>query len=299
MRPAHAIPSACRYSVLLVVAVIAGCGSQDPASPPASTMTTRGARPAVIGRTRAYPACGTSTTATQSAELCGLSFSVNERDLTASPREDSFAEMLALELGGSLLAEQSDYERVACELPRLKSLAPWVFAQEPNGRYRYAFRFAGAGLGLMLRVDDETWNSLESGGDPSWMCLTERLRATVERYEGAITGRWVFVAFEPILNTLDVLPLYTALQGVEEAYPDSWAGGYDEIRVYRDEGERHHYVVGRGVGDCPAGCAFHHFHFIAEREGAVTLAHRWSAGDGPPPEWILEVYPSYDEEDAD
>lgn len=158
-------------------------------------------------------------------------------DYGDSPRDDAEAELLALELGGGLLATDDDYERIRRDLSLIRVAQPQVT------QVRATLVFEPSEL--LVEVD----NPFDAFDE-----LNRFYQAEV-RMDAILNDLgFVLVVFPGRLNIPLIAREYAALPGVRSAEANGFAGESTQVMVQPENSDAWRYVFIQGLGDCPSGC---------------------------------------------
>lgn len=193
-------------------------------------------------------------------------------DVSATPRADADAEIVALEASGQFIAPEDLFQRVAAELTGLRhsQLAPDGVSA------------TGCGNGLIVSFDETTMQEVRAGGYRDWDALNENLKVASLRTFTIIDA--AALQFEGRYNLQRVTQEYSALRGVERVEHDSYIGASRDLCLAIRERE-HYYIGWRGEGDCPSGCIASEYRgYVFDASGNLGFLGFWD-GSGNAPAW--------------
>lgn len=184
------------------------------------------------------------------------------RELAASPRENTDAELLALEGSGALVAPTAVYERVVRDLATIRRVWPEV------SDIRVA-PLAAPGS-LLLAFDDVGFAMVTAGTYHGWDCANayydvspDWFRSEVQKLAGVETPHR--------LAPKQLAAVYSSLPHITGVHLNARMGGSSTIQLVID-GDFYRYTFDRGSGDCPAGCIDHEYtRFVSDGEGDVRV----------------------------
>lgn len=198
---------------------------------------------------------------------------VDADEISATPRDDVEAEVVALACSEGVVADQAKYELVSADLDAIRSLDP---AMAAITHYDVPL-FENPRL-LVLAESIDIARDVQRGLYAPIRCLNEALGGEVG--DGGLQGAddWFDVAFTGILDTTVLAELYSEVDGIRSAVGDALGGDGSRISVHVDGATREYLFDQRG-GDCPAGCTTSHlWWWRVDGDGAPMLVADW--GDG-------------------
>lgn len=208
----------------------------------------------------------------------GVDLSATVVEMAATPREDSLAELLALQLGTTAVAEESMYQRTRRDLDSIRGIAGDVRGRSPE-------------TGIVVSLVDASQLARLEGEVPAWGCRNDRYRYSAWTPE--LHPDRVYLSTNALLDTAPIAREYASIPGVESAEPSSSIG--DGPRACATVvGEDAHYLFDGAGGDCPSGCnEFQVRHFQVSAIGVADLVEEWEwtgleRGRFDPPAWVFE-----------
>ena len=208
-----------------------------------------------------------------------------------TPREDGEAELIALCLSGDLIAPESLYEKVKCELLAIRS----IFGDDFEVLNRIEFRPPWVAGCLIVGFNDTTAEMVLEGEYHAWDELNEKYRLT-EIDTDLID--WLNVAvlyFQGRLHPCRLAELYDTLPGVVGAGANAWGGDCPNIYARQTE-DCITYLFRDAWEDCPCGCIYNEFWYFAFENDQPVLIGHWASNDDPePPDWWDEAKKNWEE----
>ncbi len=283
-----------RWSVLLVL--LLGCGDDAPSGEPAAPIA-RSESPALGPQTPdteapeedgegqptgvAEEEDGESPEDETRPEIAGCASHGTPEELSATPREDAEAELLALELSDGLVADQAIYDRVLRDLARIRSTHEDVASVTRPGDRR------GSGRNLLVSAEERIARRIRAGRFGSdWRCLNEHYELERSRVMMIGDSGFISLTFAGRYDLGRVAEDYRALPGVESAGPDMALDGPD-ICIGED-GDSYQYVFDDASGDCMSGCIDHVYtYFRVSPDGSIRRVGSWERGSRRRrPDWV-------------
>jgi hypothetical protein len=128
----------------------------------------------------------------------------------------------------------------------------------------------------------------EALGVPAMDAITQRFGGGYEltcQNRGASLGPYVVVSFPRLLHVPSLARLYRAATGVTSAEDNRVIlGGVMPVGV-KKEGAQWRVTLGRGSGDCPAGCIVREYHhFLVAPDFTIQSLGTEQQGETPAPE---------------
>lgn len=170
--------------------------------------------------------------------------SIHSMPVDNTPRAFRTAELLAQEASGQFIAPESVYQRVAAELPALRSRVPVHAGVKPTP----------CSLGVLVQADDVAAERINRGEHVAWNELVELLNPTVEVNNGSYA-----LSFDDVYQEANIVEEFFALDGILDALPDHVIGDGDDVCL-AIRGDKHFYIFDHGEGDCTAGCITHNYY---------------------------------------
>jgi len=194
-------------------------------------------------------------------------------DTSVTPRASPEAEILALEASGRFIAPQDLYERVAHELPVLRSL--W-----PDLTQAQAISCASQ---LIIGFTDAGAQQAESGQYTAW----DDYNATLRAYDLISHGTFWTVRFDGVYNPATVAQEYSRLPELRYVEYDGLIGGSSDVCLERvGRAGKHVYIFWAGSGDCPSGCISNAYRgFMTHLDGTANYLGSYD-GAGAAPAWF-------------
>ncbi|MCP4655700.1 MAG: hypothetical protein GY856_09805 [bacterium] len=201
-------------------------------------------------------------------------------EISATPRENPDAELLALLMGGGLTANQAVYERVLADTDAIRALFPAVshitsvWDVDPHS--------------ILLSVDGPTKAAILAGTYTAWDCLNDwygfELESVFQFSDVAILGT------AGVFDVPAISPQYVQLPGILWAGPNGYAGDGPTICGIQSA-PTHHYFFYDGEGDCLAGCIYKSYTYFTTRPDSSPKFHGvWENDSGDPRPWWLELF---------
>lgn len=211
-------------------------------------------------------------------------------EIAATPRADTNLELLALKLSDSVTARQEIYDRVVGDVAAIRKLRPEV-ADIP-------YRSLHDGRMLSFSVDAPTVESMRDGKYPAWDCLNTayqviKLEAFIaSAIPPSVPYHFVGLTLKGIYNLEEISKEYAGTLTKGTVNPNYPGGDGSTICITRS-GVVWHYVLSRGLGDCPAGCTQHVAYYFTTTPGSGPTFHEsWDSDVGiPQPSWWLTYGP--------
>jgi hypothetical protein len=213
---------------------------------------------------------------------CVPSEPVSKEAVAATPRADDDAELLALSLGTTILADDATYDRLARDLAAMRAGNAALGTIHVRAPYDQSF---------VLEVDRATALSMQAKTYHAWDCENAFWGVTkigdVVVSPAGLDSR-VSLRFKGVYAIDRLACVYGDLPGVLRIPADILVGDGPTIFVWT-EGDLLHYAFDDAGGDCPAGCTTHHvWHYSATADGSITLVEELYLGGedaGVPPPW--------------
>lgn len=185
-------------------------------------------------------------------------------ELASTPRDDAALEWVAARASERAIAPQSLYDRVVCEVDRVR-------AAFPSTRFEpYEWHAGGRGLNVVFATSS---NDLAPADATTMSCLARALDGVVEDFGSTWT-----VSFPGMVNTPLVATRFAAIAGVAQAGPALIAGDGHEVRLETRD-DVHRYAFVRRGGDCPSGCTTFDATLVEARpDGSIVIVARATTG---------------------
>jgi hypothetical protein len=192
-----------------------------------------------------------------------------------TPRADAEAEQLALEATGAIVAPQQVYDRIICELARIRQAYPEVA--------QLVARPSWISENVLIGFDEQGAAEVRRGTYHAWDVLNERFGLA----ETELSGDLAALTFEGRFYSPLVAEAYATLPHVRYAEPNFTVGDGDDACL-EIAGDTHFFVFVDGDGDCLAGCLENtYWGFAVDAEGRITALGSWTDNyESPPPEWL-------------
>jgi len=199
-------------------------------------------------------------------------------EIALTPRENGFAEILALEASSTLVAPEDLYVRVAGELDVIFSAEPVTRMCKPRSEVPIDD----------VRVDftEAGWKKVVAGDYHAWDCANAAYGGTP-----ALNSQWHFAT----LSFGDKVYRGELLEQEYEALPEASAMRDTYFLDDRDaclevHGDEHFYIFDDATGDCPSGCMYHHYiGYQASPGSAPTRLGSFDRDQDPEPEWFTKL----------
>jgi hypothetical protein len=215
---------------------------------------------------------------------CSVSFATPQ-EIAATPRQDPNLELLALQLGGQIVADQGIYDRIVADVAAMRDLLP------PTANVRYWA--LDDGKELLFSVDGPTLETMRDGRYAPWSCLNSALG--VEALEASVMSSvpWDSPHHQVTLTLKGIYHLEMLAAEYQRVVP---AGAYvrragtigdgPTICITRDDATWH-YVISDAWGDCPMGCYATTAYYFTTQPGTAPVLHgTWdSESSTPAPSW--------------
>lgn len=191
----------------------------------------------------------------------------------SSPRADSSAEILALDVSGEVVANQALYQRINAELTGLRSAFPSRTNVDAAPCFPSSI-VATLGDSRASTTLFDAYNTL--------------LRAQLALLGD---GKTLIIKFDGIFNAKTLAEQYDALPNIDFAAPDVTRGDNSDICLEELPNNSHLYIFDHGTGDCPAGCEQHSFSsFTVDADGNINdLGDFQPQNDIEVPAWFTDA----------
>lgn len=210
------------------------------------------------------------------AEYVGLA-TPDELDVT--PRRDEGAEILALELSGELVAPDAIYDRIAHDLATIRAEVPEL-AQVPVVP-------AMLHQTLTIGLTDEAAQAAREGDYDAWACPNALYRVV----ETSILDQvpWAVLQFDGRYDIEQLIPEYTVLEGVTNAYAEEPSKEqYDgDVCLVSSEDLTYRYVFRDGACLVPP-CDLTYWGFVTDAAGTLETLGSFTTAD-PVPAWYADI----------
>jgi hypothetical protein len=199
------------------------------------------------------------------------------QETAATPRADLAIEQLAIVVSkGKIVADQAIYDRLARDIPALKSKNPTLA--------KYSYEAPYGGKSLIMTVTTPTLQKMRNGTYEPWVCPNRLYGALEDKFDlSASIASLIVLYFKGIYNEDLLAAQYAQLPGVTMASPNyvSSINGPGPTICATPAGETWHYVF---VGD-----VYTHFTVAADgtQSAPVTFNPR-AAGNPNPPPWVAQ-----------
>jgi|GEM_PF-6512406 len=174
--------------------------------------------------------------------------------VTAEPRADVIAEVLALECGDGVAASESLYQELAADLALIEAADTRMRLARDGGQgvYRFSSPFANP-----PRLSAEGDNLAAAKGllaeETCAARLTRALHGTATDVVSVTVNERIKVEFAPRLKPELVAAAYAEL-GVTLTIQSTVVGDGSHVAFREIEGGRE-YAIALAAGDCPSGCS--------------------------------------------
>ena len=180
-----------------------------------------------------------------------------------SPREDYDAEELALEISDTIVAKQTDYDRILRDIQMIRA---------KGGKVRSIHVIKDFGTkSINLRMKSEYLDAIEAGEYRGLTCINKQLGGDFgERFQ---TDNQIKVVFSSLMHPHKLEEIYRKHADViDVSAQPSIVGGGDDIRITVDENETHHYEFIHGWDGCLYDCMFKiSHHYSVSKDGDILV----------------------------
>ena len=192
---------------------------------------------------------------------------VDADEISAAPRADIEAEVVALTCSEGVVADQELYHRVSVDLAAIRAVEP---ALSEVVHFEVSL-FENPRL-LVLAESTEVAAQVLDDSYSAIRFLNEALGGGVRL--GGLLGSddWFDVQFSGVLDTHVLAQLYTSVDGIRSAVGDALGGDGSRVSVHVN-GAHREYLFDERSGDCAAGCMTSHLWW-------------WTIDGGDPPRLI-------------
>ena len=257
--------------------------STGPAPPEERTLPLCFAAAALVDVAPARPVPVVRLPEPPGAACAGIDGVGDPEAVAASPRADAAAELVALELGGGVVASTADYDRVRADLAAIRALRPELEATPDFGpdRHGYFARLAPDALALVKGARSF----------PVWDCLT-RYYGLDRAYVDA-AGGVVHLTLHGLYEPRALARMFTTIPGVTtlETYP---AGELSRTCARRTGAiVKYHFVLGRE--HCLIGCErWDHAYAYTTAPGKAVYVAGYTEAPGKKPPAAFKDAPACD-----
>jgi hypothetical protein len=203
---------------------------------------------------------------------------------SASPPPYTDADIVALDISGTLLAPAEMVSQVAQDLTAIRAAYPgWIAGVD----YVQARSNWVPGM-ILVKLTPQAWADYLAGTYTGLDALNAQY-GPVSIGIVSSPGHLLKLEFQAVYNSALLDDIYTPASGVEFAEPNFVYGDGSDI-ISSQVGS---YTFKRGWGDCPAGCTYNHYWDFTVSNGIVTLVRQYgnptlaSVGDTPAPAALL------------
>jgi hypothetical protein len=178
----------------------------------------------------------------------------------ASPPAYTDADVLGLEVSGSLVAPGSTVLQISQDLDAIRAAYPALW-DGVAGIHVFPTWYPGV---ILVQLTPEAWTDYENGVFEEFNNLNAQYGPVTI---SSVAPRWLMLEFTSLYHASILASTYAQVVGIEQAKPNNIAGDGDDIT----SSQVGTYTFKRGWGDCPAGCMYQHFWEFEVTNGIVTL----------------------------
>jgi hypothetical protein len=203
-------------------------------------------------------------------------------------REDAEAAAMAIWLTGDRYAPEDLYRTINYDLGAIRDrfendipevdirfLPPWIVSEVIAGLW------------------DSGIEKLRSGNWPEFTALNDSFHLTELDTTRMSAHSYVTLEFEGQQHPVVIGEAYQALDDVQYAEPNGWAGDYSNVYSRHLDGGGMSYLWRDGWGDCPAGCINNRFWYFRVTDGLIDYLGTFELGVDPEPHWWDEAKRAY------
>ncbi len=167
-------------------------------------------------------------------------------DLSQTPRENREAEMAAAVLSGEVMAPQYLYERVLCDLQKIREEFGDSLPVRNIGFWPHWIASA-----ISARIDSVTLADSTTGAQ----LILDSLNSVYRCISMVKYYSWWELKFQGVLNPFALTEIYSGVPGMEEICPAiNGLGDWSFFSLSFSSRDQIRYFFRYGFGDCPSGC---------------------------------------------